>query len=78
MAYRALKTFTGVLTMVKGEVREIKDETLVKDLLKNGFIVSLSEKKAEKKEPEAEVKAEEKPKAKSSKAKKAKGGESDV
>ena len=78
MAYRALKTFTGVITMVKGEVREIKDEALVKDLVKNGFIVSLSEKKAEKKEPEAEVKAEEKPKAKSSKAKKDKGGESNA
>lgn len=60
MAYRALKSFTGKICMVKGEVREIKDEALVKDLLKVGAIVDLSEKQKV---------------AKSSKAK-SKGGES--
>ena len=44
MAYRALKTFAGTLTMVKGEVREIKDEELAKRLLRAGYIVDLSEK----------------------------------
>ena len=73
MAYRALKTFTGLITMVKGEVREIKDEAVAKDLVKNGYVVSLSEKKAEKKEPETEKAGDVKAPAKGSKAKKVKG-----
>lgn len=44
MAYRALKSFAGTLSMVKGEVRDIEDEEIVKDLIKSGFIVDLSEK----------------------------------
>lgn len=44
MAYRALKSFTGTLSMVKGEVREIEDANTVKDLLRAGYIVDLSEK----------------------------------
>ena len=74
MAYRALKTFTGLITMVKGEVREIKDEALVNDLVKNGYVVSLSDKKSEKKEPEV-TEAEQPKTAKGSRAKKVKGGE---
>lgn len=62
MAYRALKTFTGNIAMVKGEVREIKDEDLAKRLIKAGFIVDLSEKQKA---------------AKSSKSAKSKDGESD-
>lgn len=61
MAYRALKSFTGLLTMTKGEVRDIEDEALVKDLLKAGYLVDLSEKQKV---------------AKSSKATRSKGGES--
>ena len=57
MAYRALKTFAGVVTMVKGEVREIKDDTIAKDLLKAGYIVDLSEKqKAAKSSKSAKTK----------------------
>lgn len=44
MAYRALRTFTGRVSMVKGEVREIEDEAIVKDLLRAGYISDLSEK----------------------------------
>ena len=44
MAYRALRSFSGLVTMVKGEVREIADEEIVKDLLRAGYIVDLSEK----------------------------------
>ena len=61
MAYRALKSFTGRITMTKGEVREINDEALVKDLLRVGAVVDLSEKQKT---------------AKGSKATKSKGGES--
>ena len=36
--YRAKISFTGLITMKKGEVRKIKDKALVKDLLKAGYI----------------------------------------
>lgn len=60
MAYRATKSFSGLVSMVKGEVRELEDEEIVKDLLKSGYIEDLSEKQKA---------------AKSSKPSKAKGGE---
>ena len=44
MAYRALRSFSGTLSMVKGEVREIEDEEIAKDLLRVGYIADLSEK----------------------------------
>lgn len=60
MAYRATKSFTGLVSMVKGEVRELEDERIVKDLIKSGYIEDLSEKQKA---------------AKSSKPSKTKGGE---
>lgn len=60
MAYRATKSFSGLVSMVKGEVRELEDEEIVKDLLKSGYIEDLSEKQKA---------------AKSSKPSKTKGGE---
>lgn len=36
--YKALKSFSGCVTMSTGEVREIKDSTVVKDLVKAGYI----------------------------------------
>ncbi len=44
MAYRALKTFTGRVSMVKNEVREIEDPEVVKDLVRAGYIEDLSAK----------------------------------
>ena len=49
MAYRALKTFTGKVSMVKGEVRELEENEDVKDLVKAGYISDLSEKAKAKK-----------------------------
>ena len=70
MAYRALKSFSGLVSMVKGEVRELEDEGIVKDLLKSGYIEDLSEKqKAAKSENQKSTKS-----SKSTKA--SKGGES--
>ena len=46
--YRAVLGFTGVITMKKGEVKEIKDKALVKDLLKAGYIVEVKPEKAKK------------------------------
>lgn len=60
MAYRATKSFTGLVSMVKGEVRELEDEKIAKDLIKSGYIEDLSEKQKA---------------AKSSKPSKIKGGE---
>ena len=36
--YRALVGFSGLITMRKNEVKQIKDKKLVKDLLKAGYI----------------------------------------
>lgn len=61
MAYRANKSFTGLkLTMHKGEVRDIADESLVSDLLRCGYITDLEEKQKALKEAKAE-KAEKAP-----------------
>ena len=36
--YEALVSFSGIISMGKGEVREIADEKIVKDLLKAKYI----------------------------------------
>lgn len=36
--YRALVSFSGVISMAQGETREIGDENIVKSLLKSGYI----------------------------------------
>ena len=45
MEYRALVSFSGLVSMRKGEVREIKDKAIVKDLLHAGYIEPLEKKK---------------------------------
>lgn len=77
MVYRATRSFTGRITMIKGEVREISDPELEKDLLRCGYIVGAEIKKKAVKEPDAdpapETVIEEKPKAKKT-TKKSGGG----
>lgn len=46
--YRALISFTGLLTMKKGEVKDIKDKAIVKDLLKANYIEEVKQSKAKK------------------------------
>lgn len=48
--YKALKTFGGVVSMAEGEVKDISDPTVVKDLVKAGYIeeVKPAEGKAKK------------------------------
>lgn len=48
--YKALKGFAGLISMKKGDVKEIKDEALVNDLLKAGYIEPV---KAEAIKPES-------------------------
>ena len=61
MAYIATKSFTGIISMKKGDVRDITDEALAKDLLNAGYVKELEESK---------------PKASSKKPKKAEDGDS--
>ena len=60
MKVKALKSFSGAVSMAKGDVRDINDEYILKDLIKAGYVVE------EAKEP-AEEKAE-KPKKKTKKS----------
>ena len=45
MEYRALVSFGGLVSMRKGEVRELKDKEIVKDLLRAKYIEPLERKK---------------------------------
>ena len=51
MKYKALVSLCGKISMAYGEVMEINDEEIVKDLLKAGYIEKVPEekKKAKKK-----------------------------
>jgi hypothetical protein len=50
--YKALKSFSGLVSMRKGEVREISDLAISNDLLKAGYIEEIGSKKEPKTEPE--------------------------
>lgn len=43
--YKALESFVGKISMVKGEVKEILDKEIAKDLLKAGYIEKLADNK---------------------------------
>lgn len=48
MKYKALVGFSGALSMSEGEVREIKDEYLIADLTKAGYIAPIEKPKKSK------------------------------
>ena len=48
MKYRALVSFTGSVSMAGGEVREISDLAIAKNLLKVGYVEEVKEKVTEK------------------------------
>ncbi len=58
MLVKALTSFAGVISMGVGEVREIVDKEIAKDLIKAGHVVEVKAEKA-KKEVEAAKAAEE-------------------
>lgn len=58
MRVKALKGFAGVISMRRGETREIADDAVARDLLRAGYIAV--DKAVEAKE--AEIVAEAKPK----------------
>lgn len=47
--YKALKSFAGAVSMGKGDVKEINDKEIVKDLLNAGYIEEVKPAKKEKK-----------------------------
>lgn len=63
--YKALKSFSGLVSMVAGEIRDISDPIVVKDLVKAGYIVEVKPAKA--KAEEVKEPAEEKAKKKTTK-----------
>lgn len=48
MAYKALIAFSGIISMEKGEVRDISDLAVAYDLLKAGYIERIKETAEEK------------------------------
>lgn len=56
MEYRALVSFSGIISMAMGETREINDNSVVKDLLNAGYIEELKETKIEEVEKPKETK----------------------
>lgn len=59
MKYKALVSFTGLLSMAMGEVRDISDPSISSDLLKAGYI---EEFKGDKKPEAPKAETEEAPK----------------
>ena len=57
MKYMALVSFSGLISMSMGEVREINDQKIVKDLLKAGYIQELKETKIKKVEEQKVTKS---------------------
>lgn len=53
--YKALVSFAGKVSMGKGEVREINDKEIVKDLLNAGYIEEVKPAKKEEKKEELQV-----------------------
>ena len=49
MKVKALISFSGVVSMGVGEVKEILDESIVKDLLRAGYIVEVKDETKVKK-----------------------------
>ena len=55
MQYKAIVSFSGKISMAMGQVREISDESLAKDLLRAGYIIPLEAKLKEEGEKAAIV-----------------------
>ena len=49
--YKALVSFSGKVTMNKGQVREIADTEVIKDLLQAGYIEEVKSAKKEEAKP---------------------------
>lgn len=63
MAYKATRSFSGIVSMKKGDVKDIKDVEVAKDLLRAGYVIALEEEKAEESKPKTSSKKTAKKKA---------------
>jgi hypothetical protein len=61
MAYKAIKNFSGVVSMYVGEVKEIADVDIAKDLLSAGYIEEVKPAVKVKATPTKETKEDIKP-----------------
>ena len=43
LMYKATKSFSGIISMKKGDVREIKDDEIAKDLIRAGYVIELAD-----------------------------------
>lgn len=57
MLYKATISFAGKISMTQGEIRDISDSPVVKDLTKAGYIEPVEKKTARKKTAKKEEKA---------------------
>lgn len=64
--YKALISFSGIVSMACGDIKEIRDKAVAEDLLRAGYIEEV------KPEVKPEVAPEEKPKTEETKPKKTK------
>ena len=55
MKVKALTSFAGKISMFEGEVREIADDAIAKDLINARYIEAIEEKPAPKEEPKKVV-----------------------
>lgn len=49
MQVKALISFSGLISMRKGEIREIKDKEIYSDLIKAGYVEQVKEQKSSRK-----------------------------
>ena len=49
--YKATKSFSGIISMKKGDVREIKDVEVAKDLIRAGYVIELADESKPKTTP---------------------------
>lgn len=71
--YEAIKSFSGAVSMSVGDIRDISDVNIAKDLLRAGYIREIKPATKGKAEPKAEAKAEPKAEKKPVKGKAKKG-----
>lgn len=59
MQYKAVVSFSGVISMAMGEVREISDQSLIDDLVHAGHIIPFEADEVEKPKPKRKGKKDE-------------------
>ena len=61
MKVKAKVSFSGIISMGKGQVKDIADEAIIKDLLKAGYVEEVKDPAKEEQEPKTKAKKAVKP-----------------